>query len=879
MYPTDWVRLYFTCDADFSTAKIVVAVDTSLARDEDDKTGPRLSLNPDENIFRLEANEVNICNFLSLADSSTTWMDGYLADLYYDKNDEKRYEQPIKEYLASYILLLQWLSNQFEMPEIQLFTDATRHKTVDLVVDIGNSSTCALLFESKDEDAFDFNNVKKLAIQDFTNPHLAHEQSFPMNLIFSESHFGNINKDNYHNHKFITASLVRIGYEAESLINNAAINLDLGYELKTYNSSPKRYLWDDKLADREWEFQPIEGGTVKKVYLNGISEQLNLDGTLVKEKGLFGSKSLFSKAALMKFVFLELLIHAHAQINSFKFREEHGDMTVPRNIRRITISCPTGMIQHEQIALREAAKDACTLLDNYQKFYYDTDVNNNWFSIPEIIPSIKDLSKKISQLEERQDWIYDEATCGQLVFVYSLMAKKLKGNNYVIDHYLFKNKESLKIASVDIGAGTTDIIVNEYTIQEHLSVQQIAPRPLFWDSFKIAGDDLVKELIQTIIIKGEILTPDQQGCVGVIENYAKEKNVEGIQNKLNGFFGENSNNMGYMAKMMRSAFTHQVAMPIVLKYLEQANSDKELYLRFEEIIDRKFTNTALVHYFEKFFGFSFLDITWKITGSVVHKVVADVYESLIRQIATVFNQFDCDYVVLSGKPASLNSFEAIFRKFLSCSTNNLINLNHYWVGRWYPFSDNNGVINDPKTIVSVGAIIALMSGKLRRLPDFKLDTTSLIQTITSSADFIVQRRDNHKDAVLTPMIHEASFLAKTIPAYLGYSKYFAKNYPYSDLYSIRINTVAMEEMIRQRHIGRDQLFLDTQLHTERMKILQQLPLKIVLSREFDESKELLKIESVEDSAGNDKPVRFFKLQYQTLESESGFWLDTCEFVL
>ena len=93
----------------------------------------------------------------------------------------------------------------------------------------------------------------------------------------------------------------------------------------------------------------------------------------------------------MKFVFLELLIHAYVQINSYKFREDHGNLTIPRTLKRITISCPTGMIQYEQIALREAAEDACKLLNNYVKYYFDSNENKFWFELPEIIQSFLGL--------------------------------------------------------------------------------------------------------------------------------------------------------------------------------------------------------------------------------------------------------------------------------------------------------------------------------------------------------------------------------------------------------------------------------------------------------------------------------------------------------
>lgn len=877
LYPTDWVRVFFTCDEEFSLAKIVIAVDTSLARSENDKTGPQLSNNPDENVFRLQSDEINLSNFLFTQDNSIVWIDRYLADIFYDRNEEDRYTHPIKKYIAKYVLLIKWLAAQTESPEIQLFTDNIRKKTVDLVIDIGNSATCALLFENKDDDSFDFDSVKKLIIQDYTNPHLEYNNSFPMNMMFSESSFGNIDKDNYHNNKFIVPSLTRIGFEAEKLIHSASTNLDLGYELKTYNSSPKRYLWDDQISDREWEFQPFKTNRVKKVYLNGISEQLSLDGSLKSSREVFGAKSMFSRASLMKFVFLEVLMHAHVQINSFKFREEHGEMTMPRTIKRITISCPTGMIQHEQIALRQAAAEACELLDGYQRFYFDQDENTNWFKKPEIIPSIQDISKTLSQLEDKKDWMYDEATCSQLVFVYSLFSKKLRSNNYVIDHFLFNNKNTLKIASIDIGAGTTDIIINQYQLKTSNKIQELIPQPLFWDSFKLAGDDLMKELIQKLIIRSPLKMDDS--AIEGLENYGRSKGIIDIQSRINGFFGENSNNMGYLAKMMRKSFVHQVAQPIVLKHLQQANQQESLEMSFEEIIGHKFENSALVNYFERIIGFNFLEIRWTISAKVVNEIVASVFEGLVRQMCLVINQFECDFVVLSGKPASLLSYEELFKKFLFVSPTNVINLNNYWIGKWYPFADNLGNVEDPKTIVAVGAIIALMAAKLKKIQDFNLNTTELIKNLSSTADYIISKVENRKEVILTPQKHEQTFLLKSLPFEFGYAKYLSRNYTYSGLYRLSIDHRQMEEVIKNRFVGRDASFYEEQVDKERGEILRHLPLKVTIARDWDESKEILKIEHIEDNEGNEKPGRFFQLHYQTLDSVQGYWLDTCEFVL
>ena len=48
LYPTDWVRVFIDCEETeegFTSAKIILAVDTLLAQNASDKTSPELSLN------------------------------------------------------------------------------------------------------------------------------------------------------------------------------------------------------------------------------------------------------------------------------------------------------------------------------------------------------------------------------------------------------------------------------------------------------------------------------------------------------------------------------------------------------------------------------------------------------------------------------------------------------------------------------------------------------------------------------------------------------------------------------------------------------------------------------------------------------------------
>lgn len=877
-YPIDWVRCYFDVDDDFSKIKVVLLVDTTLTEMEDDILSPKLSLNPEENVFKLDTSEGMIQNFLLTGNEKAQWVEEYISNVFYHKNEHEMYEEPFNDHIGNYLLLLNFLQSLKNTPEIQLFTEDVRKIPVDLVIDLGNSSTCALLFENNQQGNFSFDKVKKLVLTDYSDPTQIYDEPFPMNLIFTEPKFGNIKSEKYNSHKFKIPSFVRLGKEAKRLIDESVIELNLGRELHSYNSSPKRYLWDKNISEFEWDYFPNDLTNIKSVYLNGLSEQLKSDGSVATD-GVFGSQALFSKNSLLKFAFLEIINHAFVQINSIAYRTEHANMTMPRFIKRITISCPTAMIQSEQITLREAALEACQLLNNFIRISnFSTNNTKNWFEIPEIIPSISDLKKKAGDLDTRVDWNYDEATAAQMVFAYSLFSQKLNAQSSVINDLLLKGKDSLTIGSIDIGAGTTDIMIAKHYLKSgNIVVDKL--KPLFWESFKIAGDDLLKELIQQIVIEGVIKSENDSGCSGVIENYARQNGLENVGDKLSGFFGEDSNNIGYIARMMRKAFVNQIAIPVCYKYLSIANQNTDNYLTTEEILGRPFKNQELVNYFTKHFGFSFLDIKWRLNSKKVNDIVEAVFSKLIGQLSLILNECKCDYVVLSGRPASLSAIENSFRNYLGTDPDRLVNLNNYWIGKWFPFSDNKGYVDNPKTIVAVGTLISLMGGKLNHLGSFKIDNTDLKTTDFSTVNNIVVKNFNGIDNILTPKKAEGKILINKIPFNLGYTRVDSRNYPINQIFSISFSDFDILQNYKTRYPNQTEAHYRDRVARFKSDLLLKMPLTISLSRDFDENKEILSIDNIETVDGDDLSIKSLKINTQSLENEKGYWLDTCEFVL
>jgi hypothetical protein len=235
------------------------------------------------------------------------------------------------------------------------------------------------------------------------------------------------------------------------------------------------------------------------------------------------------------------------------------------------------MIREEQIALRQCAHDAFLLFQNFNKVF-NKELNLTFVKDQiEIIPALRDLKFDESQLEKRIDWAYDEATAAQILYLYGAIKHKFDGNADLFFKLYGKspfasneNERNLTIGSLDIGAGTTDLMICNYNYNHHESTT-ISPQPVYSESFDLAGDELLKNIIQEIILEGKQVATKYENCSGVILNHGKALQIPDMTSKINGFFGRNSAKIDYKAKMMRVSFINQIGIPIALKYLSVAN--------------------------------------------------------------------------------------------------------------------------------------------------------------------------------------------------------------------------------------------------------------------------------------------------------------------
>jgi len=859
--------------------------------EEEDSQEMPVFITEDSKEFALCNNEFSLVDFCTkhiykdIASDSTIeidceWVDKALLKYFHNCTKEEfannnRLNKPKMSYMAQFVFINRYIQQLNVLPKITLFSDKNvEFGVVDLLVDMGNSRTCAVLFDDSK-----FTDVEPLGLQNFSNPLEKgklnrHYDSFDMRLAFREADCGRSLK--IRSSQFTYPSMVRLGIEANELIHKA-VNQNAGVEKITTFSSPKRYLWDNKPQQKEWEFVTLPGEQSKPVRIKGISEQLNSDGSLNID-GISGIDKFYSRKALMTFGMLEILAQAKMQINSYEFRHKWGEENKPRRIGRIIITCPTAMSRAEQITLRKCAEDAAIILGRFYTGIYNKELDEKEaLKNIQVIPSIRNLQK----IEERSEWIYDEATCSQFVYLYAEIIKRYRADKeskhceeYFDDYGKIRkdlgnyNKKSLTIGSVDIGAGTTDVMIAAYKYDD-AGQCKLTPVPLFWESFYIAGDDLLKDLIRKLVIEGQY---------AVIQKYMATKGTSNIAEKILGFFAPDNALQDITRRQVRNEFNFQVSVPVVSYFLELLNENKveKATLSFNDIFANNKPTERVREHFKNHFGFGIDDLQWNYDKDVVSKIVESTFDTLAGKISTILSYYGCDIVLLSGRPTSLKPLANLFLKYYAVSPNRLITLNNYRIGTWYPFHDGKGYFKDAKSIVAVGAMIGNYASTRGSLDGFSLDLSELVKRMLPTTEYFAM--SENKEAFIKPEVNNAAIEVAQLPLRIWTRQLNSSSYPTRPFYMLDFNRDKIEERMKNRFGLEDKGEIKAAVNNEIERIKKLSPYKFTIIREnYPEDKETLKVESVEDRNHDDLPATYFLLQVQSMSESENYWLDSGEF--
>ena len=794
---------------------------------------------------------------------SRDWVQHWLKEEFDYKMEQigKKNDEYFFLHTSYYLTLLKIFEKADFLPTITLHTHDIS-VDVDLILDIGNSRTTGILVETvRQEQKFQFTDAIPLQIRDITYPDKTYSDPFEMRNAFVKSIFGNEAAFALSGNPkaFVWPSLVRIGPEAQRM----AI-LSTSENSNSIMSSPKRYLWDTDRRIFPWTYISKKTEFFAKPALYGISELFTEDGTyLERQRKLFENdpdrhhrpipaiNPYYSRSSIMTFAMIEIFLQAITFVNSYNFRKRQGQEYLPRRLKRIVITCPTAMLQTEQLMLRQHASDA---LEALKQYFGTSFIDPNL----KIIPAPEDIDQ---EPERRQEWNFDEATCNQIAFIYGEIKDKFLNNaNLYINTVGSKRLDAhypelpaVTIASVDIGGGTTDLMIASYQVNPKANISILTPDPKFWEGFNIAGDDIVKRVIERIILPK-------------FKQEAEKKGAKNVINTMNFLFGPYLGKTTAFDKLMKKQFANQIAIPLAFEILQHATEEQPNEIRsFESFfVNYHYPNRQLIDYINKNFTeaganeFSIEKISFDLDTDKINFVVKDVVEKMIKDLSGIIAQYKCDYIILSGRPTNLPIIKDLFIKFLPVTPDKIIKMGNYRIGTWYPFATETGVIKDPKTTVVVGATVALMAGTLRRLEDFTIDTTLLRQKFTSTADFVgefdpmkaqlknVYLDDNNDSCKLEFFGH----------LLLGRRQMPSKEWIAAPMFKVTYSSLEAAKDLKDRE-----------------------PLVFDLERDPRNKEKIRPLRNIMDKEGKKVPAELLNLKMQTLADDTGYWIDTGIFLI
>ncbi len=586
--------------------------------------------------------------------------------------------------------LMDGLQQASLLPEVTMLRPEGEAIDVSLVLDLGNSRACGVLVEQIPGQAVNLDACCKLEIRDLLEPCTVYTEPFDTSFKFQPPLFcaGDYQIPASGN-RFAWPGIVRLGQEAARQEPS-----DIG---DTGMSSPKRYLWDEQQRHFPWYFNLPGDGLGRKIGAPFL-KYLDENGVFMGEKATPPFEPCYPTSSLMTFLMTEILCHVYAQINSFAYRRSRGHRQAGRHLRNIVITTPCGMSSPEKKLYHDRVVSSLDL------FFHVTGRS------PEARPELLlDL---------------DEATAVQLTWLYGEVMHRFLGSAAEAVETLGRPRADVgdrlvRVASIDIGGGTSDLMIAEY-MADKAQQTLVKQRMLFSEGFSVAGDEIAKRVIEKLILKR-------------IFTYAQQKTPTISWEDFQIFFGPGRGGRDKSFNDMKAEMCRQLWIPMAHRHLEFAeldSDDPDIELSFDRFFPNRLPGAGVLDFFAEHMRHDFnCDITLaeiprQISRTKVNAVIGNVLENVLRIFAEVIAQFNCDTLILGGKPSSLPIIREMLVRLMPVQPARIIGLKGYPVGTWYPFSQRGGGIADPKTTCVMGAAVWLFAEKLNCLEGLSLTTDS-----------------------------------------------------------------------------------------------------------------------------------------------------------
>ncbi len=495
---------------------------------------------------------------------------------------------------------------------------------------------------------------------------------------------------------FMKLSPVIIGQAARQQFNEVYTSKLVEMGLRLQQSSPKRYFWDDTQSPSDWcmilnEWDPsytkdpekasrapvVQGEMFRFISPDGKILELSKDIDPADRPSAYPDKGArYPRQSTLTWFLLHLLERANSQINR---TFASGAAFVPHRLRKVLMTYPSGWTESEIEAYRERCNEAL-----------------NIFSTANVYHGLENKELCLEMVKSENS--PDEAVAGQLPFVFSeiLRYPGQTANDWISTIGKMRDGQaSVRIMNFDIGGGTTDISIIEYRDRnETQGVAQtvLSTRLLFKDGQSIAGDDLLRQIIEKLILGplSELHGIPTLGGEDLGKTVVQRFSIAPTDDA---------------EAAVRSRVTRTCLIPLAIYCLSHSGQQGLRFSARDAGINQnnweqfqKFLNAdpqALPHDSARF----------ACDPSILNGLMENTFSGLFENCAMYASAYDIDLLVFSGKTSEQSYIREMAEKYIPLSTERLIFARSFKPGNWYPFLDANGFIKDAKTVTVVGAAL------------------------------------------------------------------------------------------------------------------------------------------------------------------------------
>jgi cell division protein FtsL len=568
------------------------------------------------------------------------------------------------------------LSRFIEGPGIKLFSLLVPNDTtvIDscLILDLGNTRSFALIVDDISQ------RVQSSTFKTYILPlHSYSTFTSSPNLGAHDSMLSLESPHRFHESPQINngkpISFIRIGDEAKRIHRNLVEDpLQGKYSL----SSPKRYFWqnDDEFVGWKCARQEIKGKVVSEILSCNLADEL---GEVMK-----ALPAKLPRSSLLSAMLLEFIEQTANYLNSPEFFNLSG-IAGKRAISRVCVTYPTAWAEHE------LAPYKIKLMAGLQSY---AEIN----------------SSKVPSLDVE----CDEASAVMVAYVFSEVRKYGNiGENWIksIGRVPTQNPPTARIAVIDIGGGTSDLVIAEVFDDREGQGMDLNISRLFRDGVNKAGDEFVRMLIRDIIlreIKNKIFTePAREG---------KEKEI--VLNTFNKFFSGSDTEKDMRSSELKNLWV-PIALKIITKFGENETNNNGNNEKIKVELDEQLNDDlkSFIGRLSKKLKVSGVakpqdmlninsDFVFEFNMGEISEIIIDIFSEIADRFCSAISAFDCDIVLFAGKPSELNTICDVFKKSIDLPEDKFIPLFKYRVGDWCNIAED-GIIRDAKMTTVLGATL------------------------------------------------------------------------------------------------------------------------------------------------------------------------------